>query len=709
MNFSSIRTDKNNKVHVATRSAKWFLQAFTSDTGKGEVGNYRYNLTTFPTSKNSEQYEQMTRICAPCELRVNASGDVEVKHFNGVVVLEVHNVGTEAERAELKRKALHMPPTLAACVGADERTVVLMVCTRPEQGELPQDEAEAADYYARAYRHLLPVYDGVLGRQVARMEPQLRYSFLRPLDETPLFNEAAVPYVVSGVAASGTDTNDEHLLTTTEPARSQQQMDIDAYAYYERLYTQATQHARIRLTNVPRETPEWWQRYIASTAAEMAGMGVPEAETATHISHHIAYVPEAVEMGIETMFVQTLVASIYAERATIKGSADTDDNMMMNLIRRMEACYQLRHNTIMGYTEYRPNDSWVKGWQPVTDKVINTFTTDLQIAGIKVWDRDVKRYVNSNHVPDYSPIISYLYDECDGKWDGRDRIRQLALTVPTDIPEKWAEWFHTWFLGMVAMWTGRSRNYGNSIMPLLVSKQGMHKSTFCRNLLPPVLSKWGYNDNLSLSDERQVHLAMAQMLLINLDEFNRISPAKQQGFLKNILQLPSVKVKRPYARHTEDVPRLASFIATTNMADVLTDPTGSRRFIGIQVTGDIDVSAKPNHQQLYAQALHELSNGARYWLNESETAELMEHNLQFQQYRSEVQAIMDIFEPVAEDDPRGQWLTAAAMCQQVKAIMGNSIKLTSLRSIGRELCNLPTLLHKRVNIGNVYRVALRNS
>ena len=64
---------------------------------------------------------------------------------------------------------------------------------------------------------------------------------------------------------------------------------------------------------------------------------------------------------------------------------------------------------------------------------------------------------------------------------------------------------------------------------------------------------------------------------------------------------------------------------------------------------------------------------------------------------------------MAEDDPRGQWLTAAAMCQQVKAIMGNSIKLTSLRSLGRELCNLPTLLHKRVNIGNVYRMALRNS
>lgn len=36
-------------------------------------------------------------------------------------------------------------------------------------------------------------------------------------------------------------------------------------------------------------------------------------------------------------------------------------------------------------------------------------------------------------------------------------------------------------------------------------------------------------------------LAMSQQLLINLDEFNQISPRVQQGFLKNVIQLPSIK------------------------------------------------------------------------------------------------------------------------------------------------------------------------
>ena len=79
------------------------------------------------------------------------------------------------------------------------------------------------------------------------------------------------------------------------------------------------------------------------------------------------------------------------------------------------------------------------------------------------------------------------------------------------------------------------------------------------SLLPPEL-QWGYNDSLVLSEKKSVLQAMSQFLLINLDEFNQISPKIQEGFLKNLVQLSSVKVKRPYGRHVEDLPRLASFI-----------------------------------------------------------------------------------------------------------------------------------------------------
>ena len=47
---------------------------------------------------------------------------------------------------------------------------------------------------------------------------------------------------------------------------------------------------------------------------------------------------------------------------------------------------------------------------------------------------------------------------------------------------------------------------------------------------------------------------MAQFMVINLDEFNQISPQVQQGFLKNLIQLPTLKYKPPYGSHVMEFP-----------------------------------------------------------------------------------------------------------------------------------------------------------
>ena len=160
---------------------------------------------------------------------------------------------------------------------------------------------------------------------------------------------------------------------------------------------------------------------------------------------------------------------------------------------------------------------------------------------------------------------------------------------------------------MVNSWLpNKKHTYGNSVVPLLISGKGYNKSTFCRRLLPDEL-EWGYSDNLTLSDKRQVYQAMSQQLLVNLDEFNQMSHKVQQGFLKNMLQLPTVKMKRHYGSHIETFPRLASFIATSNLEDILAAPSGNRRFIAVRLTHPIRVNRMPNHRQLYAQALVLLS------------------------------------------------------------------------------------------------------
>lgn len=374
---------------------------------------------------------------------------------------------------------------------------------------------------------------------------------------------------------------------------------------------------------------------------------------------------------------------------------------IVNMMQLLESRYDFRYNTVMKFVEYMPKDKGWYGYQPVDPRVQKRMTLEVQLADIRVSIKDVRNFLESDYIKNYNPIDEYLF-QCYDKWDGKDHIRALARTVPTANPH-WADWFYIWFLGMVDQWRGYShRQYGNSVAPLLISKQGYNKSTFCRRLLPPEL-QWGYSDNLILSEKRQVYQAMAQFMVINLDEFNQISPQVQQGFLKNLIQLPTLKYKPPYGSHVMEFPRLASFIATSNMKDILSDPSGNRRFIGVELTGPIDVSVRPNYQQLFAQALSALNNGEKSYFDAQQVKLIMKSNSQFEIIQPIDQYFLLYFELV-EDEKEGEYLTAAEIFDYLKKQIGSSLKVNSLMGFGRKLANMSELKHKRFADGMKYLV-----
>ena len=387
-----------------------------------------------------------------------------------------------------------------------------------------------------------------------------------------------------------------------------------------------------------------------------------------------------------------------------KDSKELSDNIM-SMIGFLCKKYDFRYNSVMKVTEYRPKDKDYWGFQPVDARVQKRMTLEVQLANIRVSIKDVRNYLESDLLSTYNPVENFLF-KCMGKWDGKDHIRALARTVPTDNPH-WEDWFYTWFLAMVDQWRSYShRKYGNSVAPLLISKQGYNKSTFCRSLVPPEL-QWGYNDNLVLSEKRQVLQAMCQALLLNLDEFNQISPQVQQGFLKNIIQLPSVKMKPPYGSHVQEFPRMASFIATSNMEDILSDPSGNRRFLGVELTGPIDVSQLPNYEQLYAQALSALQAGEKTYFDAEQTKLIMASNRKFEVI-SPVDQYFNLYFDLTDDAKLGEYLTAAEIFQELKSHIGSSVKLSNLISFGRKLSQMPSIHRKRFNDGMRYLVARKS-
>lgn len=427
------------------------------------------------------------------------------------------------------------------------------------------------------------------------------------------------------------------------------------------------------------------------------------------------YNPDAVALriddssGVQPISSPVSLGDIEDEpRADDNEEAQKEDNgVRVNIVRMMRLLrsrYDFRYNVVMKYVEYQSKEKPWYGYMPVEPRVQKRMTLEVQLADIRVSIKDVRNFLESDYIQNYDPISDFL-QECNGKWDGKDHIRELARTVPTSNPH-WEDWFYTWFLAMVSQWQGTTfRQYGNSVAPLLISRQGYNKSTFCRRLLPPEL-QWGYNDNLILSEKRQVYQAMSQFLLVNLDEFNQISPTVQQGFLKNLIQLPTLKIKRPYGSHVEEFPRLASFIATSNLTDILADPSGNRRFIGIELTGPIDVSVRPNYRQLYAQALAALRDGEKSYFDSEQVRLIMHSNCEFE-VMSPTDQYFNIYYEIVDDENEGEWLTAAEIFDFLKKTVGSSLKVNSLMGFGRRLANMADIRRKRFASGMKYLVRKR--
>ena len=692
MKVTLIRTDKKNVQHVSTRTIETLMERMKTDIGKDAIASFRRQLPMIANlGWEYRDMHLMPRVCATSELTKKANSDLEFGKWNGLILLTLGKFEDAGQIEQTKALAMGMPSTLAAFMGSSGKTVKLLVRIAPKDQPMPESEAEADKLAKAGYHYAVKIYGGLFEGQIVQQEASARMTFRMTMDQHPLVNLKATALQVSTL---------EKLPTAKPQLPEQLQTDHDKYNDYEYLYRSASVQVMEEMGARFDGDKHRHEAYLTALARRLRQFGFPEEEAVLHMRSHLW--TEA-----EDDHIRAIVGAAYAEKATkqnITGESALqirkDQQQVMDYL---SSRYVFRFNTVMGYTEYRPNNTWVHPYVPVDDRVLNRMAIECRLAGLNAWDKDVARYIHSSFIPEYNPVWEYL-SECRGKWDGKDRIRELARRVPTKNPH-WPDWFYTWFLGMVRQWQSSIYDrYGNQVAPLLISKQGWNKSTFIQSLLPPEL-QWGFTNQLDVSEKRQTLLAMSQFLLINLDEFNQISPQLQQGFLKNVITLPCVKVKRPYGRHVEPFPRMASFIGATNQADVLTDPSGGRRFLGIELTGPIDMSQNPNYEQIFAQALYALDHHEAYYFNDEQTQQIIESNRQFLQFTPAEQYFNDCFEP-ATSESDGEYLTSSAIFAHIKKLAGSDLRLNSLNHFGRTLSNIPNLQRRRTKKGTEYLVKL---
>jgi predicted P-loop ATPase len=362
----------------------------------------------------------------------------------------------------------------------------------------------------------------------------------------------------------------------------------------------------------------------------------------------------------------------------------------------LERCYEFRFNKITETTEYRERNAPERSFAAVGQRELNSFCIVARKQGINCWDKDISRYVNSMYISPYHPFLSYM--DTLPAWDRADRVEALARRVSEEAV--WVNGFHRWMLGLAAQWMGKQTLHANSVAPVLISrKQGKHKSTFCKMLVPAVLQGY-YTDSFDISSVTAAEQKLTTFGLINLDELDKYS-LKKMALLKNLMQMAGLNVRKAYKKNYALLPRMASFIATSNQKELLTDPSGSRRFLCVEIHHKIDCSPI-DHEQLYAQLKTELNDGARYWFTGEEESQIMQNNAAFQKRGMEEDVFLNCYRlPEPGDTPI--LLSGAHILGHLKKQNPAAMRGVNPVCFGKTLI---TLGAERIHTerGNLYRV-----
>ena len=355
--------------------------------------------------------------------------------------------------------------------------------------------------------------------------------------------------------------------------------------------------------------------------------------------------------------------------------------------------YRFRRNTLNGKVEFqaKPNGkAECDVFRPLTKAALNSIVIRAkreQILEKGSPKTEITEYVESEEVPEYNPVQAFLTNL--PKWDGQNHIAKVFSRIP-GISSEQLNYLTIWLRSTVAHWKQMDMLHGNECVPTFIGNQGCGKTTFVRRLLPPELREY-YMDNLNLANKFDKEMALTNNLIVNLDELEAIS-ASQHAKLKQTLSVSKVNGRPIFGRTQEDRPRFASFVATTNNPHPLTDPTGSRRYICIQIPDGqlVNNEGEIDYGQLYAQVVYELQElKAPYWFSNDEVARIQQLNQEFMEQKDLGEMFVACFRQ-PEDGETAKTMNCDQMIEVMRKVypsltntIGNKVRLgKTIKSLG---------------------------
>ena len=324
-------------------------------------------------------------------------------------------------------------------------------------------------------------------------------------------------------------------------------------------------------------------------------------------------------------------------------------------------------------------------WRDITTTDINDIVCDCSAeSGLQITAREVLAVLQSHRIPDIHPLREYVLNCRPYTDDQPDWIGWLAERVTVEGGEaeqqQWRTCFTKWFVAMVACWM--KDEVVNQQVLVLIGRQGIFKTTWLEHLLPPELRAYGCKMANSTQLNKDERLRIAEYGLIALDEIDAMG-AKELNVIKSVITASDISERAAYGYTKERRMRLASFCASGNKQEFLTDITGNRRWLPFLVESIINpFFITLPYEQIYAQAKWLIDKGFQYWFDLDDIETLEQHNENFRAQENEEQLLAVYFDIPAEG--KGQFMTTAEISDKL-VTMGSIKRPMSLSRLGMVL------------------------
>lgn len=279
----------------------------------------------------------------------------------------------------------------------------------------------------------------------------------------------------------------------------------------------------------------------------------------------------------------------------------------------------------------------------------------------------------------------------DVEWDGKDRIAELAATVPTDS-QLWPVYLRKWLLQVVEAATGWRDHQERSLPHCLVfaGEQGIGKTQWFRHLAQGYV-RTEAELHLSKSDAKDHKLDVLRFPIVELSEIDATFGASNISTLKTFLSAGRDVIRPPYGRRPEERIRSSVFGGTVNDAAVLKDDTGSRRFWPVLATGPMTWQHEIDMQQLFSQVYELWAEGEPMYLSGEEDSQREIEAVQFEDVAPAADAVAAHWEKFNEEWDNMAIMSISEICQLLRLGTHPAVVRAARGWLEKHVCKSRTL------------------